>query len=352
MRSLPARLAAAAIAFIALAPVSAVHAAPPPATLKDVPLPFLWPRAWTGSVAAVSDTEAWVAGGQGYIGDNTGNPVVRRRMGSQWKEYPLRGWSGNGGISKVVAYGTEVWVWGLQDGERLYLARFDGTAFQPVAPPPDGILDYDTRLWANPAGVWIQIQVPGPGNTVLPALFRRVGDAWVADPVAGRLWHGVGDLQGRSATDAWTGGCRSNPDTGSSESVALGWNGSSWTVLPPLPTATCVTSVAPAEGGTVWALAWDTLYRWNGTTWTAAPAGTLDGHGVKVRLDKDGNPLVAVIRPRQYGRAPLLRYAGGGWQTFTTPVETWTHDVSVAPSGRIWLAGSTRIDSPLLLSSP
>nr|BFE35664.1 hypothetical protein GCM10010200_079150 [Actinomadura rugatobispora] len=241
----------------------------------------------------------------------------------------------------------------VHSGERLYLARFDGTAFQPVAPPPDVAYAYDTRLWAGPAGVWIQIRVPGPDSTIRPALFRRVGDAWEADPLAGRLQDGLSDLQARTATEAWTGSCRYNTATERSEAVVLHWNGSAWTMLPPLPTDSCVTSVAPTGGGTVWALTYDTLYRWNGTTWTAsAPEGNFDNYGKKVRLDKDGNPLVIVPRPIIYGRAPLLRYAGGTWQTFTTPVETWVGDLSVAPGGRIWVTGNTLIDSPVMLTSP
>ncbi|MEV5827600.1 hypothetical protein AB0L25_18725 [Spirillospora sp. NPDC052242] len=355
MRSLPARLAAAAVAIVALAPVSAVHAEAPPAALRDVPLPFLWPRAGVSSVAAVSDTEAWISGRQGQIGESAGNPVVRRRVGSQWKEYPLEGWSGNGAVWQVVAHGGEVWAWGVQDDERLYLARFDGTAFRPVAPPPGVAYAYGTRMWAGPAGVWIQIEVRGgpDGRQLLPALFRRVGDAWVADPVARPLQDGLADVQARSATDAWAGSCRYDTATARMDSLVLRWNGSAWTTLPPLPTERCVASVAPAADGTVWALTWDALYRWDGETWTAAPpADALDGHGEKVRLDKDGNPLVVLDRASIYGSAPLLRYAGGAWRTFTTPVETWVHDVSVAPSGRIWAKGSTIINSPVLLTSP
>ncbi|WP_030163420.1 hypothetical protein [Spirillospora albida] len=352
MRPFPAHLAVAAVVFVALAPVPAVHAEPPPAALKDVPLPFLWPSAGIYSVAAVTDTEAWVAGRQGQFGDNHGNPVVRRRMGSQWKEYPLNGWSGTGSIAQVVAHGGEIWAWGVQDGERLYLARFDGSAFQPVAAPPDVAYAYGTRLWAGPAGVWVQIDGPGPGNQLLPVLFRRVGNTWVADPVARPLQYGLADLQARNANEAWTGSCRYNTITERQESVVLRWNGSIWTTLPPLPTERCVTSVAPAADGSVWALTWDTLYRWNRTTWTAPPAGAFDSHGSKVRLDKDGNPLVVLSRAFLYGTAPLLRYAGGTWQTFATPVEAWAHDVSVAPSGRIWVTGNTRNNSPLLLTSP
>ncbi|MBE1531095.1 beta propeller repeat protein [Actinomadura algeriensis] len=304
------------------------------------------------SVAAVSDTEAWVAGVQGFFNEPSGNPVVRRRMGSEWKEYPLQGWSGSGGVQEVVAHGDEVWAWGVQDGTRLYLARFDGTAFQPVAPPP-GVGDpYNTRLWGGPAGVWLQITVPGPGNEVQTALFRRDGDAWTAAPLAGRLQDGLSDLNARSATEAWTGSCRLNADTGRIESVVLRWDGSTWAALPPLPTEHCVGSVAPAGGGAVWALAWDTLYHWDGTSWTAAPAGPFDRYGEKVRLDKDGNPLVVVGYTIRYGPVPPLRYAGGAWQQFTTPVGMWTSDLSVAPSGRIWVTGSTRIDSPVLLTSP
>ncbi len=353
MRSFRARLAAVAVAVVALAPVSAVHAETQPAALRDVPLPFLWPRAGVHSVAAVSDTEAWVAGRQGQVGDSVGNPVVRRRMGSQCKEYPLNGWSGNGGISEVVAYGGEVWAWGVQGGEKVYLARFDGRAFQPVALPADATYAYDTRLWAGPAGMWLQITVRGPSeHHFLRALYRRVGDVWQADPGASSLPEGLADFQARSATEAWAGGCRYNAAVQSQESVALRWNGTAWTTLPPLPTQYCVASVAPAADGTVWALTWDTLYRWNGQTWTAAPAGAFDGYGKKVRLDEDGNPLVVLSRAFLYGPAPLLRYAGGAWQTFTTPIEAWAHDVSVAPSGQIWVAGNTQINSPLVLTSP
>ncbi|MFC9970768.1 hypothetical protein ACFVH6_07675 [Spirillospora sp. NPDC127200] len=355
MRSLPARLAATAIACVVLAPVSAVHAEPAPAALRDVPLPFLWPRAGVWSVAAVSDTEAWVAGRQGQVGDSPGNPVVRRRVGSQWKEYPLKGWSGNGYISQVAAHGGEVWVHGVQDGKRLYLARFDGTAFQPVAPPLELAHAYQNRIWAGPAGVWLQLQVADPDSTIRPRLFRRVGDAWKQDPVAGSLTDGARDLQARSADDAWTGGCRWNAAAQRTEAVAMHWNGSTWTSLPPVPserTDLCVESVAPAADGTVWALTFDTLYRWNGTTWTAVPSDTFTGYGDELHLDKDGNPLVVLYRSVIYGPAPLLRYAGGAWQTFTTPIESWVHHVSVAPSGRIWATGNTRIFSPLMFTAP
>ncbi|SNS49246.1 hypothetical protein SAMN05443665_100545 [Actinomadura meyerae] len=353
MRSLRARLAAAVVAVVALAPVSAVRAETAPAVLKDVPLPFLWPRAGVYSVAAVSDTEAWVAGRQGQVGDSVGNPVVRRRVGSQWKEYPLNGWSGNGTVYEVVAYGGEVWAWGVQGGEKVYLARFDGSAFQPVALPDDVVYAYDTHLWAGPAGVWLQIDVRGPSeDRLLSALYHRVGDAWQLDPVTGSFPDGLADFQALSASEAWAGGCRYNTDTQHKESVAARWNGTAWTPLPALPTEHCVTSVAPAADGTVWALTWDTLYHWNGRTWTAAPAGAFDGYGEKVRLDGNGDPLVVLSLAFLYGPAPLLRYSGGAWQTFTAPFEAWAHDVSVAPSGRIWVTGTTRINSPLVLASP
>ncbi|MQY05836.1 hypothetical protein [Actinomadura macrotermitis] len=366
MRSFSARLAATAVAFVALAPVSAAHAEPTPATLNDVPLPFLWPSAGVYSVAAVSDTEAWVAGVQGNVGangGNGGNPVVRRRVGSQWKEYPLNGWTGNGRISQVVAYNGEVWVQGVQgvkstSGERLYLARFDGTAFQPVA-PPEGVADgwaSDTRLWMGPAGVWIQVSEKVGDDGIGPKLYRRVGTSWQADALAGQLTNGLPDLQALSATAAWTGGCRFNPGTGRNESAVLRWNGSAWTAMPALPVADCVVSVAPAAGGVVWALTPFDLFKWDGTAWTKAPEGPdgpyKNGYGEKVRLDKDGNPVVIASDLYRSATKPPIRLVGGAWQKFTTPTATWAIDLSVAPGGRIWVTGSSVVYSPMLLATP
>ncbi|GAA3207127.1 hypothetical protein GCM10010468_23080 [Actinocorallia longicatena] len=351
------RAVVAAVVLVGSAPPAAVHAAAAPAPLRDVPLPFLWPRAEVSSVAAVSGTEAWVTGGQGRVGGSAGNPVVRHRVGSQWKEYPLGGWSGNGYVSQVVAHGGEVWVRGLQDPAgtaRLYLARFDGTAFRPVAPPAEIASAHDVALWGGPAGVWIRVGVEAGENEIRPALFRRTGGSWTADPVVERLnLGGLSDLQAVSATEAWAGACRWNAVIGALESVTLRWDGSTWTTLPPLPSEGCDTSVAPAGGGTAWTLTWNaTLHHWNGTSWTTAPAGPFSTNGKKVRLDGDGNPLVTVNNAIIYGLAPLLRYADGQWQTFPTPVTTWTSDFSVAPGGRIWVAGATRIDSPVFLTSP
>ncbi|MGW5412998.1 hypothetical protein [Actinomadura geliboluensis] len=149
------------------------------AAWHSVPLPFLWWQNRIEDIAAAGPGSVWIAGVQGYIPGlplpvSYGNPVVRRWDGSGWKEYPLNGWTGQGSIYEVAAAPGEVWVMGGG-----YLARFDGAAFQKVAPPP-----HVSDIEAGAGGVYATAWSDGTA-------YKWNGSGWDPSPLPpDALWTG------------------------------------------------------------------------------------------------------------------------------------------------------------------
>lgn len=331
-----------AVAALASLPAPALAAAP---ELRTVSLPFLWPWAQLFDVAADGSGGVWVGGAQGkyclHWGDlcpvySDGNPVIRRRVGSSWKEYPLNGWTGEGGIGRIASGAGETWIGGgsSTDGaSSSYVARFDGSAFQRVAIPAGSI----GMLATGPAGTFIGRWDVDPGQRLL----KRTGDTWTVVKVPGV--DDVNDLQGLTATDAWAVGDRQDPQ-GSVPAVAH-FDGAGWTSVPP-PAGTGderFLKVVPVAADDVWAITQKHLAHWNGSAWTliAAPTGLADLADLAV--DASGTPWVAPAESAPPSKPPY-RYSGGEWEMVTIPAGTEVHDLAAVPGG-IWGAG-TQGDGP------
>ncbi|MQY07352.1 beta propeller repeat protein [Actinomadura macrotermitis] len=320
-------VAATAVALVS-SPAPAFAAA---SELRPVALPFLWSKAELLDVTADGAGGVWIGGAQGRYclrwADycpvySAGNPVVRRRVGSSWKEYPINGWTGQGQIRQIASSAGQTWITGGSD-RNSYVARFDGSAFQKVAIPIDQN-DTLTMLATSPAGTFIARWVPDPAQRLL----KRTGDTWTAVETPGI---DVLDLQGLSATDAWAVGSQNDP--GSMPAVAH-YDGTAWKQVP-LPAETgpgWFLKVVPVATDDVWAIMQKRLLHWNGSAWTlvALPAGLPDLTDLAV--DASGTPWIAA-----YHSAPY-RYSGGTWEKVTVPAGATVHDLAAVP-GSVWGTG-------------
>ncbi|OLT11426.1 hypothetical protein BJF79_24160 [Actinomadura sp. CNU-125] len=336
MRRFLAGAAVAGAALLAL-PVTA-HAAAD--DLRTVPLPFLWPRADLTTVAPDGAGGVWIGGGQGahclvvlnpwcY---NLGNPVVRRWTGTNWKEYPIDGWTGNGFIGRVASGAGRTWIGGVGQGaagpDRLFV--FDGASFRKVATPSTATIGV---LSTGPAGTWITQDVaPGSGE---PHLLRRDGDAWVGadlpDPGAR-----VNDVQALSATDVWAVGNRPQGDGGERRPAVARFDGTGWTWLPEpgMPSSNSVEQVVPVASDDVWVYSNAHLAHWDGSAWT-----TIEGPGGPIAdLAVDGSGTVWAATPVS-DDAGLWRYRDGSWQPVTVPGGARLNDVATLGASTIWGVG-------------
>jgi hypothetical protein len=331
----------------AAVPVASAQAAA--ASWRRVGLPFLWPSAGLGDIAAAGPSDVWVTGVQGTVcipqiasfacvWSSDGNPVARRWNGSAWKEYPLPGYSGNGGLAMVSAAAPDdVWV---AAGSR-YLAHFDGSAFTKIESPVPGA---GVKVFAGQSGTWLTTSVSN-GDT---GLYRRVGGTWQAALADGISY--LMDVRARTATDAWAVGALRG--SGFDRAAVAHWDGQSWQpVAYPRNDARFV-RVLPVSATDVWATVNGAGYvmRWDGSTWSQVdlPAGVQD-----VELAVDGSGIVwagghetVVVEGYYRNRPVLMSYTGGTWQRVTVAMPTGFTQMSVSGltsvpgTGAIWVAAN------------
>jgi hypothetical protein len=339
MRHAIAAAATAAVAALASLPAPALAAGP---ELRQVSLPFLWPTARLYDVTADGSGGVWIGGVQGKyclrVGDlcpvyNDGNPVVRRRVGSSWKEYPLNGWTGQGEITRIASGAGETWI----AGTRSYMARFDGSAFQKVAGPTAAA----SLIATGPAGTFAE----GWDSDSVERLFKRTGDTWTPVTVPGV--DSVADLQALTATDAWAVGYKNGLQQ---VPAAAHFDGTSWKNVP-LPAVTendWFRKVVPVAANDVWAITAKRLAHWNGAAWTyiATPAGYPDLSDLTV--DASGTPWIAPEATAPPEKPPY-RYSGGTWEPVTIPAGTAVYDLAAVPGG-IWGVGRQGEDTPAALN--
>ncbi|KAB2379280.1 hypothetical protein [Actinomadura montaniterrae] len=326
--------AVTAAAVLASLPAPALAAAP---ELRTVALPFLWPTARLNDVTADGAGGVWVGGVQGRYcirwGDlcpvyNDGNPVVRRRVGSSWKEYPINGWTGQGEITRIASGAGETWI----AGSNSYMARFDGSAFQKVTGPTGSV----SVLATGPAGTFVNAWDLESGERV----FKRTGDGWTVVDVPGVDY--VADLQALTATDAWAVGYENGIQQ---KPAAAHFDGTAWKNVPlsAVSENDWFRKVVPVAPNDVWGITAQRLAHWNGTAWTwiAPPEGL--GDLVDLTVDASGTPWVAPAESAPPAKPPY-RYSGGKWEQVTIPSGAMVNGLAAVPGG-IWGVG-TQGDGP------
>ncbi|MFI0355154.1 hypothetical protein [Actinomadura sp. 9N407] len=321
-------------------------------TWRTVPTPFFWPNYGFSDISAEGAGSVWISGVQGSfciqwmpmtpcVVHSDGNPVVRRWDGTRWREYPITGWTGQGRMGAIESGGGQTWVqgFGFDMPDQRYLARFDGRAFVPAAPPAG--TNAVALLRSNPAGMRI-VTWTDEGRH---AVHRRTGDTWTREELPADLrW--VNDLRFRTATDGWAVGMTEPaPNTyGGEEYPAIAhWDGTSWTSVPPHIESgreERLARVAPVAADEVWATTRKSVVRWYGGSWTVVPSPG----GIRRPRDLvvDGTGTLWLIAETDAGPSLIFRREGDAWQQVTIPSITSVTNLAAVPgTDTLWgLAGN------------
>jgi len=155
----------------------------------------------------------------------------------------------------------------------------------PSPEPPNSFLSGAAAVSATDA--WAVGQYTTPGNVITALALHWDGTRWTQVTVpfpAGALGTGLSGVSADSPTDAWAVGDYSVKSTGGQETLALHWNGTTWTrVATPTPKGTVfrfLNGVAARAPTDAWAVGADSsnnapitlILHWDGTAWTQVPS--------------------------------------------------------------------------------
>lgn len=330
---------------------------------------------------SISSRRAVVIGALALLGLGTvASPAAATTQETGWRIADVSPTYAGDGFRDVVATGPDdAWAVGNApccDPEQRKISHWDGTAWQPVTPPPapQGA-DYPTLTTvgaSSPDNVWIfgngadgpafghhwngtawetttfgkdivvgEAAVTGPEDAWLtgsqwtgtgerPVVEHYDGGQWTSSPLPDTV-QSVRQISGTSADDVWVMGW------GGTAPVTLHWNGSAWrTVALPAPALDPGVSVTPGAVLAVGAHdAWASgvlfqdgvrpgpvLWHWNGKRWCLvtvdAPQDSL------TRLAPDGTGGLWMVSAGPRPTADLLHYTSAGVTREPAPVQSGT----------------------------
>jgi hypothetical protein len=249
---------------------------------KQVASPILAGR--LDSVAASSADSAWAVGASGS------KTLIERWNGTAWKRVASPSPGTTAGLQGVAASSAKsAWAVGTTFpggvSIKTLIERWNGTAWKQVpSPSPDlnkGLSDFLGGVAVTSAGTaWAVGDVScgcGPGLSVID---RWNGTAWkqVTSPNPAGIDTLLSGVAAVSASTAWTVGETGSGD-GPTKTLTLWWNGTTWKkVSSPTPGATArLSAVAATSARNAWAVGGSSrvnhgssetlILRWNGTTW-------------------------------------------------------------------------------------
>ncbi|WP_433303761.1 hypothetical protein ACQP2F_12945 [Actinoplanes sp. CA-030573] len=305
-------------------------------------------------VDAVSPSDGWAVGGDG-------NGMIQRFNGTRWNVFAspdllgggANSWADLSGVDatsagSAVAVGNTTAAGG--GGKAAVALRWNGTAWsrQPV-PTPAGT---DTELSAvkafSPADAWAVGQTAATGSTFRKTLAMHYnGTSWsaVPTPSAGTRTNFLTAVDGVSTRDVWAVGYSLNLPYGNKirQSQILHWDGTAWTqVASPNNGSTFLYDVAALSATDAWAVGVGTggsalVVRWNGTSWhTVAAPPLVNLGGVTARSATD--VWVTGAAADDANKPALAHWNGSAWTV--TPVAV-TGGVGIPTLGAITTADAT-----------
>lgn len=250
-------------------------------------------------VSAASATSAWAVGAYNATG-GVQLPLILRWNGTSWKQVasPNPGGAGGASLNGVSTLSaTSAWAVGDYGASGLsFILHWDGTSWKRVASPNPGGTTGGTFLTgvsaASATSAWAVGSFHFSGKTSHSLVLHWDGTSWkqVTSANPGAQYTGLNAVSATPSGSAWAVGSYLTSSATHSQSLAEGWNGTSWShsITPdPNPngneflaaaalsatSAWAVGDTSPAAGGTHSLIA-----RWNGTQWAQIaspnPGGT------------------------------------------------------------------------------
>jgi hypothetical protein len=301
----------------------------------------------------VTDTgDVWALGS--YRADRRDHVLVLHRGADGWEQVPVADPSGR----EFAATGIDVdetgavWLSGFRFEEDLIesaaVLRYDGAEWSDV-PTPD--FRYDSPLWdvdaVSSTDVWAvgAFEHPDTQNEETLALHYE-GDSFTQEPTPspGYIVE-LRSVEATNSTDVWAVG------DGDRRPMALHWDGSTWTErrFPDFRSFSPL-SVAAHADGRAWAVGLADVHKlrsklveWNGTAWEKVRIPNPDGHDLLIGIDVSGDRGWAVGERRLARNDDfVLAWDGTDWaraHAGTPGRSSGLLQVAIGPDQTAWAVG-------------
>jgi hypothetical protein len=287
------------------------------------------------AVDALSSSTAFAVGATSFYGTDGlshSNAVAERWNGTAWSRLTVPNNPSINSFSAVKAFSaTDVWAIGRAgdsfSGATLAM-HWNGTGWTTAATPSPGTRDNIlTRVsGSGPNDLWAvgyYRDLPYGNRAVHSLALHWNGSSWsrVATPDVGPIQTFLKDVVALSPTNAWAVGYASGGINGTT-AVVLHWNGTAWSVSA-APALGALNSVAAVSATDLWATGSDSttgmpaLANWRGSSWTtsAAPLAGSPAFASISGLAASGTSLLGVgytSVPSTGASAPLAIATGNG----------------------------------------
>jgi hypothetical protein len=270
-------------------------------------------------VVALGPDDVWAVGASANTQDSPWSPLAMHWNGSGWRSFSMpMPFDQTAALLGVARAGpSRLWAVGYEgpasgDANRTLVWSWDGHAWRTVpSPTPRTGVTWLTGIDALGRGDAWAVGVQGDIGVGTTLAERWDGSAWHAVPTPGRRGAWLQDVVVLASDDVWAVGGWVRPGaTGHGHTLALHFDGASWSAVPtpPVDTEHGLEAVANAPG-TLWAVGTRTrstggtrtlIERWTGSAGTVVASPN---------RDSDTNRLV---------------------------------DVAADPAGDLWAVGITR----------
>ena len=321
------------------------------------------------AVAAFSDDDVWAVGSS-YVNQEGGEnfPLTMHWDGTSWAVVPVPDSYGHEDVFAVDGSSPQD-IWGIGLGHEAL--HWDGQTWStvPLADPGTTYWHLEAVSALAPDDVWA-VGNTATGHSGGSLVEHWDGSSWSVvqapspppDTLTADAYPSLSAVDAVSPTDVWATGQTENvAPVGQSNTVALHWDGSSWTRTPTPDVAAQdgdfghLLGVAAVASDDVWAvgIAADQpgtfgggdralIEHWDGQRWIVSETLPADSRLVSVvGLSPDEAWAVGSTGHSGTFEPLVLRWDGTRWEEVPTGVtgQASLSDISESPSGDLWAVG-------------